>query len=99
MRHASFAISLLALLLGAAAASAQVAVRGKTIHTMSGPPITDGIVVIQDGKITAIGRADQIAVPKGFRMLEAAVVTPGLIDAHSTVGFSGARLIWIGLTM
>ena len=47
------------------------------------------MVVIQDGKITAIGRADQIAVPEGFRVLEAAVVTPGLIDAHSTVGFSG----------
>ena len=70
-------------------ASAQIAVRGKTVHTMAGPPIDDGMVVIQDGKITAIGRADQIAVPQGFRVLEAAVVTPGLIDAHSTVGFSG----------
>jgi imidazolonepropionase-like amidohydrolase len=77
------------VVLTAAAASAQVAVRGKTIHTMAGAPIADGIIVIQDGKITAIGRADQIAVPKGFKTLEAAVVTPGLIDAHSTVGFSG----------
>lgn len=51
--------------------------------------ITNGIVVIQDGKISAIGRADQIAVPEGFKVLEAAVVTPGLIDAHSTVGLSG----------
>ncbi len=56
---------------------------------MAGPPLTDGIVVIQDGKITAIGRAEQIAVPEGFRILEAEVVTPGLVDAHSTVGFSG----------
>ena len=51
--------------------------------------LPDGIVVIQDGKISAIGRADQIAVPEGFRVLEAEVVTPGLIDAHSTVGLSG----------
>jgi imidazolonepropionase-like amidohydrolase len=71
------------------AASAQVAVRGKLVHTMAGPPIADGMVVIQDGKITAIGRADQIAVPKDFKVLEAAVVTPGLVDAHTTVGFSG----------
>jgi imidazolonepropionase-like amidohydrolase len=86
-----FAKTLLAVLpcLIAADASAQVAVRGKTIHTMAGAPITDGIIVIQDGKITAIGRADQIAVPQGFKLLEAAVVTPGLIDAHSTVGLSG----------
>jgi imidazolonepropionase-like amidohydrolase len=68
---------------------AQVAVRGKVVHTMAGSPITDGMVVIQDGKITAIGRADQIAVPKDFKVLEAEVVTPGLVDAHTTVGFSG----------
>jgi imidazolonepropionase-like amidohydrolase len=70
-------------------AMAQVAVRGKTVHTMAGPPIANGMVVIQDGKISAIGVADQIAVPQGFRVLEAAVVTPGLIDTHGTVGFSG----------
>jgi imidazolonepropionase-like amidohydrolase len=83
------ACSFIFLSLGATVATAQVAVRGKTIHTMAGAPIDDGIIVIQDGKITAIGRADQIAVPQGFKTIEAAVVTPGLIDAHSTVGFSG----------
>jgi len=80
---------LTALCFSASQATAQVAIRGKTIHTMAGAPITDGIIVIQDGKISAIGRADQIAVPEGFKVLEAAVVTPGLIDAHSTVGLSG----------
>ncbi len=70
-------------------AAAQVAVRGQTVYTMSGPPISDGIVVIENGKISAIGRADQIRVPEGFRQLNAVVVTPGLIDAHSTVGLSG----------
>jgi imidazolonepropionase-like amidohydrolase len=70
-------------------AQAQLAVRGKTVYTMAGAPIADGMVVIQDGKITAIGQAGQIAVPPGFRVLEAKVITPGLIDAHSTVGFSG----------
>lgn len=70
-------------------ASAQIAVRGKTVHTMAGPPIKNGVVVITDGKISAIGVADQIAVPSDYKVLEAEVVTPGLIDAHSTVGFSG----------
>ena len=77
------------LVLVTSSAQAQLAVRGKVVHTMAGPPITDGVVVIQDGKISAIGVASQIAVPQGFRTLEAAVVTPGLVDAHSTVGFSG----------
>ncbi|HEX3724904.1 MAG TPA: amidohydrolase family protein [Pirellulales bacterium] len=67
----------------------QVAVQGKKIHTMAGTTIEDGTVVIENGKITAIGRTGQIAVPAGFRTLAAEVVTPGLIDAHSTVGFSG----------
>jgi imidazolonepropionase-like amidohydrolase len=70
-------------------AATQVAVRGKIVHTMAGAAISDGIVVVQDGKITAIGHADQIKVPEGFKVLEAEVVTPGLIDAHSTVGLSG----------
>jgi len=70
-------------------AAAQVAVRGRTIYTMTGAPITDGIIVIQDGKISAIGRADQISIPEGFKVIEAEVVTPGLIDAHSTVGLAG----------
>lgn len=70
-------------------ASAQIAVQGKTVHTMTGPPIRDGVVVMRAGKITAIGTADTIRVPAGFKVLKANVVTPGLIDAHSTVGLSG----------
>ncbi len=69
--------------------SAQVAVRGKKVYTMAGATIEDGMVVIEKGKITAIGRAGQIAVPEGFRTLQAEIVTPGLVDAHTTVGFSG----------
>ena len=86
--RASVVILCLALVL-ITSASAQVAVRGQTVYTMSGPPITDGIVVVESGKISAIGRADQIRVPEGFRQLTAAVVTPGLVDSHATVGLTG----------
>ena len=68
---------------------AQVAVHGETVYTMAGPPIKDGIVIVKDGKITAIGSAADIKVPEGYRILEAKVVTPGLIDAHSVVGLGG----------
>ncbi|MDC0935691.1 amidohydrolase family protein [Pirellulales bacterium] len=71
------------------ALQAQVAVRGETIHTMAGPAIENGVVLIRAGKIAAIGAADVLEIPDGFAVLEAKVVTPGLIDAHSTVGLSG----------
>lgn len=70
-------------------AAAQMAVRGKTVLTMSGPPIENGVIVIEAGKITAVGPADTTRIPAGLRVLDADVVTPGLIDAHSTVGLSG----------
>lgn len=70
-------------------AQAQIAVRGETIHTAAGAPIHDGVVVIRDGKIAAVGPAASTPIPAGFRVLQAKVVTPGLIDAHSTVGVSG----------
>jgi imidazolonepropionase-like amidohydrolase len=84
-----FVLALTAALL-APPAAAQVAIKAKTIHTM-GPAgkITDGVVVIREGKIAAIGPAASTAIPDGFKTLEAAVVTPGLIDAHSVVGLSG----------
>lgn len=81
--------ALLLTLVVAQRAVAQVAVRGDVIHTMAGPPIRNGVVVIQDGKIIAVGPADTVTIPSGFRVLQAKVVTPGLIDAHSTVGLSG----------
>ncbi len=69
--------------------AAQVAVRGAKVYTMVGPPIDDGMVIVRDGKIAAVGSASDLRVPEGFRVLEAAVVTPGLVDAHSVVGLAG----------
>jgi imidazolonepropionase-like amidohydrolase len=73
----------------AAVALAQVAIRGETVYTMVGPPLKDAVVVIEGGKISAVGSADTTAIPVGFKLLKAKVVTPGLIDAHSTLGLSG----------
>ena len=55
---------------------AQVAIRGETVYTMSGKPIKDGMVVIRDGKIAAVGKADAVKVPDEFKVLKAKVVTP-----------------------
>jgi len=67
----------------------QLAVRGRTVLTMAGPPIENGVVIIDNGKIAAVGPAAATPIPEGMRVLDAEVVTPGLIDAHSVVGLTG----------
>lgn len=64
-------------------------VRGERIHTMEGKLIERGVIVIRGGKIRQIGTADSITIPADLPVLEAKVVTPGLIDAHSVVGLAG----------
>ncbi len=71
-------------------AAAQLAVRGETVYTMAGAPIRDGVVLVgQDGKIERVGRAVDVPIPAGYPTLSAKVVTPGLVDARATVGFTG----------
>ena len=85
-------ISLLftALLLGLTSfASAQVAVQADTLYTMDGPKIVDGVVLINNGKIEAVGSASDVEIPSNYEMHETSVVTPGLIDAHTVVGLAG----------
>ncbi len=79
----------LPFLLPSPAAAQTLAVRGGTVHTLTGPPITDGMVLIRDGKIAQVGPAAKVRVPSGVRVMEAAVVTPGLVDAHTVVGLAG----------
>jgi imidazolonepropionase-like amidohydrolase len=45
--------------------------------------------LIENAKIKSVGKAADVQIPDGWKALDAAVVTPGLIDAHSTVGLSG----------
>lgn len=99
--HRALALALGALLAApslAGIASAQppatpeappIAVRGKIVYTMTGATIANGVVLIRDGKISEVGPADAITILPGVRVIDAAVVTPGLIDAHGTVGLSG----------
>jgi imidazolonepropionase-like amidohydrolase len=77
------------LALAPAVVSAQVAVRGETVYTMAGAALKNGVVLVKDGKIEAVGPAASVTIPAGYRTLVAKVVTPGLVDARATVGLSG----------
>ncbi len=73
----------------ARAAPPPLAVRGDVVHTMTGPAIADGVVVIENGKVARVGPAAQVPVPPGVRTIRGKVVTPGLVDAHTVVGLTG----------
>jgi imidazolonepropionase-like amidohydrolase len=66
-----------------------LAVKGALVHTMAGDSIENGVVIVRDGRIADVGPASRVNIPGDARVLEAAVVTPGLIDAHTVVGLSG----------
>jgi imidazolonepropionase-like amidohydrolase len=69
--------------------TAQIAIKGNTIWTMAGEAISNGVVLIKDGKIEAVGAAANVSIPGGYRVINAQFVTPGLIDAHSVIGLNG----------
>ncbi len=76
-------------LLSASALAADLAIVGAVVHPVASPPIASGVVLVEDGRITAVGPAAEVSIPEGARVLEAAVVTPGLVDALSTTGLTG----------
>lgn len=86
----ALALALVTTLAPLAAQVGDVAVYGDRIHTMvDGQVIEDGVVVVRDGVIVALGPARAITLPDGIPTRRAAVVVPGLIDAHTTLGLSG----------
>jgi imidazolonepropionase-like amidohydrolase len=70
-------------------AFAQIAVKAEKLYTSAGDPIENGVVLIKDGKIQQVGAASSVRIPSNYEVYEAAVVTPGLIDAHTVVGLAG----------
>ena len=53
-----------------------------------GQPIEQGIILVQNGKITAVGDARTVRLASTVRIVDAAgkVIMPGLVDSHSHIG-------------
>ncbi len=91
MKRPSLLCALLSLAICAGALPAQErphAFTGATLYPVAGPPVEDGVLVVQDGTIRAVGPANAVEIPGNAVRHDAAgkVVMPGLVDTHSHVG-------------
>lgn len=73
-----------------------LALTGGTVLTMAGPALQGGTVLIEGGKIVAVG--ERVPVPAAATVIDAAgrYVTPGIIDAHTHLGVYTEAYAWAG---
>lgn len=78
-------LAALFLLACQAESAGPTAIRGATIIDGSGArPIADGIILIEDGRISAVGTSAQVDLPAGADVIDARgkFIIPGLMDAN-----------------
>lgn len=83
-------IALLAVLsLLAGDAEEKVVIKAGRILTGRGPDVRDGMILIEGGRIKAVGR--DLEIPAGAKIIDVPgkTVIPGLIDGASTLGLEG----------
>ena len=69
---------------GIEAAATLALVGGRVIDGFGGPPIEDAVVLIEDGRILAVGPMHSIEIPATAELIstEGMTVLPGLFDMH-----------------
>jgi imidazolonepropionase-like amidohydrolase len=74
----------------------RLAIVGGRVIPIEGSPFEAGAILIEDGRITALG--PNLPVPDGVERIDAAgkVVLPGLIDAHVHLGVHEESEGWAG---
>lgn len=65
-----------------------VAIRAGKVLTSVGDPIIDGVILVADKKIVAVGKFGEIVIPDGCEVVHHpnSFAMPGLVEAHSHVG-------------
>src|SRR5580704_1287906 len=71
-------------------AAGTIAITGGKLLTITHGVIENGVVLIERGKIAAVGTAASVKVPKGATIVDAKGMTvyPGLIDSDTQLGLS-----------
>ncbi len=67
-----------------------VALKGGKLLTITHGVIENGVIVMQAGKITAVGTASAVNIPSGAQVIDATGMTiyPGLIDSETSLGLT-----------
>ena len=84
--------ALAALVLGVAVAAQQkpVALRGGKLLTVTHGTIENGVLIIENGKIAAVGAPASVKIPQDARLIDVSGMTvyPGLIDSETQLGLT-----------
>lgn len=74
----------------AADPNSPVAITGGKLLTITHGTIENGVLVIENGKIVAVGAAGSVKVPAGAQVIDAKgmIVYPGLIDSETHLGLT-----------
>lgn len=74
-----------------------ILIKNGHVKTMAGPDIEGGDVLIENGKIKAVGKG--LEAPAGAQVIDAKgrLVTPGFIDAHCHIGLDNEGMGWEGM--
>jgi Amidohydrolase family len=78
-----------------------VIVGGTLIDATGNPPVEDAVVVIEGERIKAVGKRNEITIPKDSRIIDvkAKTILPGLIDGHChLLDFMGELYLHLGIT-
>lgn len=89
MRKSSLAMLAASCLLPIAALADIRAFTGASLIPIDGPEVINGVLVIEDGKIRAIGARNTVSIPHDAAVVElepGSVIMPGIVDTHSHVG-------------
>ena len=86
-RHAT-ALVPIALAICCSAQAETIAFTGATLMPVSDAPIENGVLIIEDGTISAVGAADSTRIPRGATTVDVSgsVIIPGIVDTHSHIG-------------
>jgi imidazolonepropionase-like amidohydrolase len=86
----SFSLALLVAALAPSEQPAVVALFGsQVLDGTGGPPIADGVVLVEGNKIVAVGPRTRVSIPAGARRLDArgGTILPGLTDLHTHAAY------------
>jgi hypothetical protein len=88
MLRTTLALVLIGLLLVSPLAAEQVAYVGATIHPVSGEAIEDGVLLVRDGRIEAVGSNVELPANARTEDLSGLHLYPGLIHAGTVLGLT-----------